>query len=152
MSKAFEMFTAIAIVLWGGLRWLKPETTLAEMKIRAEVVECLGLKPDLQKTLPLRGGWIWQQPNKWCHHSQRENSESEAKKICRQWWKNLYWSLSSLPKKFMGLFAVIDEGMNDFTFHQRCWYVYCCCFCYYYATTREAGELEQTWKKAWNLY
>ena len=45
VSNAFEISTAMAIVLLGGLRWLKPETTLAEMGSRAEAVECLGLKP-----------------------------------------------------------------------------------------------------------
>ena len=33
------------IVLLGGLRWLKQETSLAEMGSRAEAVEFLGLKP-----------------------------------------------------------------------------------------------------------
>ena len=42
MSKALEMSTALAIVLLGGLSWLKPETNLAEIGSRAKVVDCLG--------------------------------------------------------------------------------------------------------------
>ena len=44
VAKVFEIPTAMAIVLLGGLRWLKSETTLAEMGSRAEVVECFGLE------------------------------------------------------------------------------------------------------------
>ena len=40
VSNAFEMSTAMAIVLPGCLHWLKPETTLAEMRSRAKVVDC----------------------------------------------------------------------------------------------------------------
>ena len=42
----------MAIVLLGGLRWLKPETTLAEIGSRAEVVKCLCLKPCCQERVP----------------------------------------------------------------------------------------------------
>ena len=48
MSNAFQMSTAMAIVLLGGLLWLIPDTTLAEMRSRAEAVEYLGLKPCLE--------------------------------------------------------------------------------------------------------
>ena len=52
MSKSFEMSTAMAIVVLGGLRWLKPETALAEMGSRAEMVKCLGLKPCWDRRVP----------------------------------------------------------------------------------------------------
>ena len=40
------------IVLLGSLRWLKPETTLVEMGSRAEILECLGLKPCWKGRIP----------------------------------------------------------------------------------------------------
>ena len=45
MSNTFEMFTWMAIVLLGGFLSLNPDTVLAASGIRAETVECLGLKP-----------------------------------------------------------------------------------------------------------
>ena len=42
----------MSIVLLGGIRWLKPDTTLAEMGSRAEAVECLGLKPCWEERVP----------------------------------------------------------------------------------------------------
>ena len=42
VSNVFEMSVTMTIVLLGGLHWLKTETTLAEMRSRAEEVECLG--------------------------------------------------------------------------------------------------------------
>ena len=45
MWNALELSTALAIVLLGGLRWLKPESTISEMGSKAEAVECLVLKP-----------------------------------------------------------------------------------------------------------
>ena len=52
VSNAFEMSTAMAMVLLEGLRWLKPETTLAEMGSRAKAAECLGLKPCWKGRVP----------------------------------------------------------------------------------------------------
>ena len=52
VSNALEKSTAMAIVLLGGLHWLKPESTLAEMGSRADVVECLGLKPCWEGSVP----------------------------------------------------------------------------------------------------
>ena len=52
VSNAFEISTTMAMVLLGGLRWLKPETTLAEMGSRAEAVECLFLKPCWKEQVP----------------------------------------------------------------------------------------------------
>ena len=52
MLNAFKMSTAMAMVLLGGLRWLKPETTLSEMGSRAEAVECLSLKPCWEERVP----------------------------------------------------------------------------------------------------
>ena len=50
--ECLEMSTVMAMVLLGGLCWLKPETTLAEMGSRAEAVECLGLKPCWEGRVP----------------------------------------------------------------------------------------------------
>ena len=52
MSNAFEMSTVMAIVLVGGLRWLKPKATLSEMGSRDEAVECLGLNPCWEERVP----------------------------------------------------------------------------------------------------
>ena len=52
VSNDFEMSTAMAMVLIGGLRWLKPDTTLAEMGSRAEAVEGLDLKPCWEGRVP----------------------------------------------------------------------------------------------------
>ena len=43
---------AIAIILLGGLRWLKPEVTLAVMGSMAKAVECLCLKPCFEGRVP----------------------------------------------------------------------------------------------------
>ena len=40
------------MVLLGGLRWLKPETTLAEIGSRAKAVECLSLKSSWEGRVP----------------------------------------------------------------------------------------------------
>ena len=50
--ECLEMSNVMAMVLLGGLCWLKPETTLAEMGSRAEAVECLGLKPCWEGIVP----------------------------------------------------------------------------------------------------
>ena len=52
VSNAFEMSTAMTMVLLGGLRWLRPETTLEKIGSRAEAVECLSLRPSWEGHVP----------------------------------------------------------------------------------------------------
>ena len=52
------MSTAMAIVLQGGLHWLKPEAILAEVGSRAEEVECLGLKLCWEGQYPVPPWWM----------------------------------------------------------------------------------------------